>query len=77
MVKPEPSLVRQFEEVMSPSGADEEIRDLTAEEIEIIRRRRVLRQAQVTDAPAPAGYKRLSFQTCWQHPFLGRCPINK
>jgi hypothetical protein len=57
MANSEPSLVKQFEQVMSPSGATEEIRDLTTEEIEVIRAQG---RAQVTNAPAPAGYQTIS-----------------
>jgi hypothetical protein len=60
MANSKPSLVKQFEQVMSPSDASEEFRDLTAEEIEVIRRLRAQSRTQVTNAPAPAGYQTIS-----------------
>jgi hypothetical protein len=45
---------------MSPSGANEEIRDLSAEEIEMIRRLRAQGRAQVVDQPSLPGYQTIS-----------------
>ena len=57
MVKSEPSLVQQFEHVMSPSGANEEIRDLTAEESKSYDSYERKAEPKSPTLQAPAGYQ--------------------
>ncbi len=57
--------------------ANEQIRDLTAEEIKVIRRLRAQGQTKNINAPALTGYQTMDIPDVLATPCLVKCSINK